>query len=106
MGGSLLDNEVDQPAGSANATYGAAWAKNNDGSFVMPSSVAMTAEEGAEFSQIMGDITTYVGEMTAKFIVGTEPLSNYDAFVSTIKGMNIDRAIALEQTALDRYNAR
>jgi putative aldouronate transport system substrate-binding protein len=44
--------------------------------------------------------------MTTKLIVGTEPLANYDTFLETIKGMNIARAVELQQAALDRYNAR
>jgi putative aldouronate transport system substrate-binding protein len=82
------------------------WGKNNDGSYVIPSAVALTSDEGSECSQIMGDIDTYVSEMNVKFILGQEPLSKYDNFVNTIKSMNIDQAIKLKQAALDRYNNR
>jgi putative aldouronate transport system substrate-binding protein len=81
------------------------WLKNNDGAYFLPPTT-LTSDEGAEYSQIMGDINTFISEMNVKFIMGDEPFTNYDAFVARIKEMNIDRAIALQQAALDRYNAR
>jgi putative aldouronate transport system substrate-binding protein len=65
--------------------------------------VTMTVDESAELSSIMTDIKTYVNEMTVKFIMGAEPLSEYENYISTIQGMNIDKAIAIYQAALDRY---
>lgn len=82
------------------------WGKDNDGSYVIPAAVTLTSDEGTEFAQIMGDIDTYMSEMNIKFILGQEPLTKYDDYVKKIKSMNIDKAIKLEQAALDRYNAR
>ncbi len=81
------------------------WQKDNDGSYVLPP-MTMTAVEGAEYARIMGDIETYRNEMVVKFILGTEPLSNYDSFVDQIMSMDIERAIEMQQAALDRFNAR
>jgi putative aldouronate transport system substrate-binding protein len=81
------------------------WQKNNDGAYILPP-ITMTSDEGAEFARIMSDIDTYRKEMVLNFILGTEPLSNYDNFVNQIKSMNIDRAIELQQAALDRFNQR
>lgn len=82
------------------------WGQNNDGSYTISSAVTLTNDEGTEYSQIMGDINTFVSEMNIKFILGQEPISKYDDFVNKIKSMNIDRAIKLKQVALDRYNNR
>lgn len=82
------------------------WGKNNDGSYTLPSAVTLSSDEGTEYAQIMGDINTFVSEMAVKFIIGQEPFSKYDDFVNKIKSMNIDRAIKLQQAALDRYNKR
>ncbi|MDR1641436.1 MAG: extracellular solute-binding protein [Clostridiales bacterium] len=68
--------------------------------------VSLSADEGKEYARIMGDITTYVDETSVKFILGAEPLSNFDKFVETIKSMGIDDALALQQAALDRFNKR
>lgn len=68
--------------------------------------ITPTVEESSEFSTIMNEINTYRDEMTLKFILGTEPLENFDAFVETINSMNLDRALEIENAALERYNAR
>lgn len=81
------------------------WA-TQDASWVMPDNVSLTPEESKEYNNIMVDIDTYKEEMTLKFIMGQEPLSKFDEYVNTIKGMNIDRAIEIQQAALDRYVAR
>jgi putative aldouronate transport system substrate-binding protein len=67
-----------------------------------------TPEESREISTIMNEINTYTDEMVVKFILGTEPLNDttWNNFVSTIKRMNIDRAVEIYNAALSRYNAR
>jgi len=94
---------VEQPKDNAEAP--SIWGENNDGAATLPQ-ITLTAEEGSEYSAIMGDINTYVSEMSIKFILGQQPLTKYDEFVNQIKSMNIDRAIKIEQTAVDRRNAR
>lgn len=81
------------------------WSKDNDGSYALPP-IALTPDEGTEYAQIMGDIDTYVSEMVIKFILGQEPISNFDSFVNQVRSMSVDRAIELQQAALDRFNAR
>ena len=68
--------------------------------------ITLTAEESSIESEIMSEINTYVSEMYLKFIMGLEPIDNFDSFVEQLKSMNIDEAIAIRQTALDRYNKR
>ncbi|WP_019636569.1 extracellular solute-binding protein [Paenibacillus fonticola] len=63
-----------------------------------------TGKESAELSVIMQDVSTLVDEMSLKIILGIEPLSAFDAYVDRLKSLNIDRAIQLQQAALDRYN--
>lgn len=81
------------------------WVSNADGDYMMPN-VTMTSDEGNRYATLMGDIKTYAEEMTTKFILGTEPLDNWDNYVETLKGMGVEDAIALQQAALDRFNAR
>ena len=66
----------------------------------------MTAEEGSRFNSSYIDIQTFVQENTVKFITGSKPLAEFDAFVDGIKAMDIEGCVALKQAALDRYNAR
>ncbi len=76
-----------------------------DMSRVMPA-VSPTAEESRELAGIMNQVATYRDEMVAKFIVGAEPLTKFDEFVSRINGMGMPRAIAIQQAALDRFQNR
>lgn len=81
------------------------WASNTDGAYVMPP-ITMTSDEGSTYANIMSDIQTYVDEMTNRFIMGLEPMENYDAFVEQILSMDIEAAQEVQQAALDRYNNR
>ncbi len=80
------------------------WAKA-DHSKTMPP-ITLTAEESSKTSSIMNDVKTYRDEMINKFIMGSEPIANFDKFVQTIKSMGIDDAIKARQAALDRFNNR
>ncbi len=72
----------------------------------MPSFISLTESEGDTLSSIIENINTYKDECILKFITGEMPLSEFDNYVSEIKKMGIDQAIALKQTAVDRYEKR
>lgn len=72
----------------------------------IPIGVEMNSDEASEESAIMADINTLVEEKLPKFINGTLPMDQWDSFIQEIEKMNIERAIELHQTALDRYNNR
>jgi putative aldouronate transport system substrate-binding protein len=99
------ERELTGAAQSALDAINTIWPSNADGDYCMPN-VTMTAEEGNEYSRIMGDVDTYASEMTTKFIIGAESLDKYDEFVRTLKNMGAEKAIALWQAALDRYYSR
>ncbi|WP_235817441.1 MULTISPECIES: extracellular solute-binding protein [Gracilibacillus] len=65
--------------------------------------VYLTQEEQEELNAIEVDLQSYVEQMEAKFITGVEPISNWDAYVSTIENMNIERYIEIHQEAYDRW---
>ena len=75
----------------------------NDG---MIPRLTLTPQEATERASIMNDVTTYTEQMTIKFIRGDEPLSNFDKYVSVIKGMNIDQAIKITNKAYERFMSR
>lgn len=79
--------------------------KNWTGEWTMPV-VSPTSEESAEYSSIINDINTLISENVVSFITGQRPMSEYDSFIDQIKSMNIDRAVEIQQAALDRYNNR
>ncbi|MBP1963177.1 ABC transporter substrate-binding protein [Paenibacillus aceris] len=68
--------------------------------------VTPTQEESSKFASIVTDIQTYQDEMLLKFIMGVEPLDNFDKYVKKMESMGIQDAIKIQQGALDRYNKR
>ena len=81
------------------------WSDKDLTSHLFPN-VSYTEEESSGLTSLMSDITTYTDSMIIKFIVGTEPLENFDRYVQTVKNMGIDNALDIQQAAVDRYNAR
>lgn len=83
----------------------AVWGESNGKDHILPP-ITPTSEESKGFSTIMNEINTYRDEMTLKFIFGTESLDNFDSYVKDIENMGLDRALEIENAALDRYNSR
>ena len=80
------------------------WSQTEKGHILPP--ITPTQEDSLRLNSIMNEINTYKSEMLNKFIMGQEPLDKYDDFVSTLRKMNIEKAIKIQQSALDRYNKR
>ncbi|NBD28123.1 extracellular solute-binding protein [Paenibacillus sp. T1] len=78
------------------------WSDTDTDSHMLPAT-PKTEKESAELSVIMQDASTLVDEMSLKFILGIEPLEGFDAYVGTLKSLGIDRAVAIQQTAFDRF---
>ena len=81
-----------------------AW-NNDDMSRIFPPAT-LSADESAQYAEIMTDIATYVEESRNQFINGSMPISEFDNYLSQLKSMGIEDAIALQQAALDRYFER
>ena len=77
-----------------------------DDSLNLPSNITMTPEETIEYSTVYTDIKTLVQEYTAKCIMGSESLEHYDSFLQSLHDYGIERCLEIQQSALDRYNAR
>ncbi|MGG6310940.1 extracellular solute-binding protein [Paenibacillus macerans] len=63
----------------------------------------LTPEEQSEVNMMTSDLNTYVRQMEAKFVTGTEPLTNWDNYVNTVKKMGGDRMAEIHQAAYDRW---
>lgn len=81
------------------------WSDNQNEKTLLPP-ITSNSSESSDLAIIMNDIQRYVDDMTIKFILGVEPIENYDGYILNIKNMGIDRAINIMQQALDRYNNR
>ncbi|WP_188696115.1 extracellular solute-binding protein [Pullulanibacillus camelliae] len=80
------------------------WMKGKNAILMPP--VTPTPDESTKLASILNDVNTYKDTMINKFIMGKEPLSHFDKYVKTMQGMGIDKAVKIEQAALDRYNKR
>ena len=103
----IWDRELQTADDKALAAINEIWPSNVDTDHIwMMPNITMTSDEANRYATIMGDVETYVSEMTTKFILGSESLDGWDAYVNGVKGMGIDEAISLQQAALDRFMAR
>lgn len=68
--------------------------------------ITPSAEESSEMNRIITDLNTFVSEWTTQVIMGVKPLSDFDDFVAMLKQIGIERAIEIQQNALQRYNSR
>lgn len=82
-----------------------AWKLGRQKDYILPP-ITPSESETSEFTRIMNEVNTYVDEMTVKFLLGTESLDRFDAFISEIHAIGIDRAIEIYQAAYDRYMER
>lgn len=71
--------------------------------WLYPKNASLTVDESEEYAAILSEVRTYVQEMTLKFITGAESLDQWDAYCQRLTDMGIEDAIAIKQTALDRY---
>ena len=76
-----------------------------DTSMVLPAT-SMTSEEGIAYNSAYTAVKTLVDEYTVKFIMGTEPMENYDKFIKQLRQFGIEECIGYQQAALDRYSQR
>ena len=87
-----------------NAMY--TWNDCNSKETTLPT-VTPTEDESYEYATIINEMSTYVEEMTTKFIMGTEDIeSGFDSYLQTLNQFGLDRATEIMNDALARYNAR
>ena len=79
------------------------WQEGNVSTDIFLPPITMTADESSTYASIMTEVTAYADEMHDKFIMGKEPLDNFDSYVEAIGRLGIDQAIAAQQAAYDRY---
>ncbi len=81
------------------------WQKTDAAKYNLPP-LTPTPEESSEYATIMNDINTLVDEMTLKIILGSETLDQFESYIAKMKSLKLDRAIEIQNAALERYNNR
>lgn len=81
------------------------WADNDSLRHMLPP-VTFTQLESSLVSSKYGNIDTYAREMITKFIIGSEPLSNYDAFLDTLDSYGLQDVLSVYSAAYERFKNR
>ena len=99
-------NNMDPVAVECYDIWDATWNRESD-QYTLPL-LSLTQDESETYSSTFSDIETYVSEMTVKFIIGQEELSeeSYAAYCQNIEAMRIDECTEILQAAYERYLAR
>lgn len=63
-----------------------------------------TADEATQIAALSADISTAVKEWQLKFVSGEASFDQWDAYVSAIKSLNVDKMVQIMQTKFDRVN--
>lgn len=84
------------------------WLQNSDNAYNYPAYAALNGEESAIYGAKIGDVNTYVEEMTLKYITGGEMLTeeSFQTYKDTLDGFGMQACIEVYQSAYDRYLAR
>lgn len=81
------------------------WGNNNMQSHRLPP-VTFKTEEIDDAADIQANLNTYVHEMKLKFIVGSEPLENFDSYLKQLEAFELSKLSKMYESAVDRYNKR
>lgn len=68
--------------------------------------ITLSTEESSEYAALYNEIVKYRDERVAAFISGAASLDEYDQFIKTLKSLNTDKVIAIQQSAYDRFQNR
>jgi len=69
--------------------------------------VTATPDEASRLGSIQNEINTYRSEMFARFVLGQVDINQaWDSYINTIKSLNVDEALKIQQAAVDRYFRR
>ncbi|SFL59330.1 putative aldouronate transport system substrate-binding protein [Paenibacillus sp. 1_12] len=82
------------------------WSATDAKKHTLPPFITPTDSESKELAKLTTAIKSYKEEMQLKFIMGKEPIENYDKFVDQMNQLGLPRVIEIYQAALDRYNKR
>lgn len=76
-----------------------------DGANNLPAYVSLNNVEQDRYNSVATDLDTYAKGMILKFILGDEPMSNYQSFLDTCMDMGLQQMTEIYQGAYDRGQA-
>lgn len=82
------------------------WSATDAKKHTLPPFITPTDAESKELAKLTTALKSYKEEMQFKFIMGKEPIENYDKFVAQMDQLGLQKVLEIYQAALDRYNKR
>jgi len=82
-----------------------AWTAQSEARYNLPP-IEYTAEEGSTLARIESNLSPFRNETILRFIIGQEPIENFDSFVARAIELGADEELAIVQQAFDRFMAR
>jgi putative aldouronate transport system substrate-binding protein len=73
------------------------WSQTDMDKHAYPTWIQGTQDQQERLSILNTDINTYVNEMVIKFIMGTESLDNFDAYVQHINDLGLEEALEIKR---------
>jgi putative aldouronate transport system substrate-binding protein len=101
-----FESVLGRDAASTSNEMADVWDSNNDYSYAYPANATLNADEKEIYSDLYPEIKSYVDEMTVKFIMGLEPLENFDNYLATLDALGVQDIVDIYQSAYDRYISR
>ena len=81
------------------------WGKTNAREHIIPF-LYMDESEANEIAKLQTSVNTYQSEMLLKFIMGIEPIENYDSYVQEMNNRGLSKILDAQQRAYERYLKR
>ena len=81
------------------------WMDTNMRNHVIPN-LTFSQEVSGEVSALQAEIKTYVDEMRFKFIMGVEPIENFDSYIETLKNLGIEEYTNYYREAYKKFQNR
>ncbi len=78
------------------------WSDTNMEKHILPQ-LYFQENEIKEMASILNAVRTYESEQFLKFIMGVEPVDNFDAYVKEMNSRGLDKLLAAYQSAYERY---
>ena len=79
------------------------WLSTNSAEHFLPQ---IYVDNESEIAKLQTDVSTYYSEMMLKFIMGLEPLDNFDKYVQELNSRGLNKILDAKQKAYDKFLER
>jgi len=81
------------------------WSTTDMAKYKLPN-ITPDEKDISAMAKIMSEVSTFVSESFTKTVLGTMKVEHFDKYIETLKKLDIEKAIAIQQRAYDAYTKR